>query len=46
MDTISQHRKKDIFNHFSKKHGFLDLMIINFENATSHKYVVETAKSL
>ena len=31
--------------HFSEDR-FLDLMIINFENAASHKYVVQKAKGL
>jgi len=32
--------------HFSNRIGFLHLMIVNFENAASHKYVVQHAKSL
>ena len=34
--------------HFSRRivNRFLDLIIINFENAASHKYVVQQAKGL
>jgi len=35
---------KDILNIFHKD-WFLDLMIITFENAASHKYVVQKAKT-
>ena len=34
------------FSIFFKKAQFLDLMIINFENAASNKSVVQNAKSL
>jgi len=34
------------FTVFFKKDRFLDLMIINFEIASSHKYVVQNAKRL
>ena len=34
------------FSTVSNKDRFLDLMIINCENAASHKYVVQKGKSL
>ena len=34
------------FSTFFKKDRFLDMMVINFEHASSHKYVMRTAKSL
>jgi len=35
---------KSIFN--SLQRGFFDLMVVSFEDATSHKYVVQKGKSL
>jgi len=34
------------FSTFFNKDHFMNLMIINFENAASHKYVVQKAKGL
>jgi len=34
------------YSQFFKKDWFLELMIINFEIAASHKYVVQKAESL
>jgi len=42
QDNIGQRT----FSTFFKKDRFLVLMIINFENASLHKYVVQKANSL
>jgi len=45
VDTLANAERKTFSTYF-KKHCFLHLFIINFENSTSHKYVVQMAKSI
>jgi len=43
---IQDNGEQRTFSTFFKKDRFLGLMIINFENASSHKHVVLKANSL
>jgi len=43
---IQDNAGRRTFVTFFKKDRFLDLMIINFENTASHKYLVQKTKSL
>jgi len=42
---IQDNAGRRTFSTFFKKDQFLDLMIVNFENTTSHKYLVKKLKS-